>query len=115
LLYIGGTSDRTAARARGQLDSVRAGAKSPFQFEDIRDARHGFLSRDLGAYDMRQAEYAWTQILAFLKQRLLPPPPKPPAAPPPRAGQAATASDTRPAPAPTAAVTAGPVKPATAA
>jgi carboxymethylenebutenolidase len=115
LLYIGGTSDRASARARGQLDAARVGAKSPFQFEDIRGARHGFLSRDLSAYDMRQAELAWSLVLAFLKQKLLPPPPKPPAAPPPKAVQAATATDAKPGPVPTAAVTAGPVKPATAA
>jgi len=64
---------------------------------------------------MRQAELAWSLVLAFLKLKLLPPPPKPPAAPPPKAIQAATATDAKPGPVPTAAVTAGPVKPATAA
>jgi carboxymethylenebutenolidase len=115
LLYIGGSSDRWAARARHQLDSARGGAKSPFQFEDIAGARHGFLSRDLSAYDLPLAEQAWTRILAFLKQQLLPAPPKPPAAPPPKAVQAATTSDAKPSIVPSAAVTAGLVKPATAA
>ena len=115
LLYVGGTSDRWAARARHQLDSARGEAKSPFQFEDIQGARHGFLSRDLSAYDLQLAERAWTRILAFLKQQLLPPPPKPPAAPPPKAVQAATTADAKPSAVPTAVLTAGPVKPAPAA
>jgi carboxymethylenebutenolidase len=115
LLYVGGTSDRWATRARRQLDGARGEAKSPFQFDDLAGARHGFLSRDLSAYDLPLAERAWTRILAFLKQQLLPPPPKPPAAPPPKTVQSATALDSSPSPVPTAAVTAGPVKPATAA
>jgi len=115
LLYVGGTSDRSSARARAQLDAAKTGARSPFQFEDISGARHGFLSRDLSAYDLRQAEQGWSLILAFLKQKLLPPPPKPPAAPPPKVVQAATVVDAKPAPVPSAAVTAGPVKPAPAA
>jgi hypothetical protein len=78
-------------------------------------AKHGFLSRDLSAYDLQQAERAWTQILAFLKQQLFPPPPKPPAAPPSQAVQTATTADAKPSLVPTAAVTAGPVKPAPAA
>ncbi|MCI4373080.1 MAG: dienelactone hydrolase family protein [Thermoplasmata archaeon] len=115
LLYIGGTSDRWSARARHQLDAARGEAKSPFQFEDVTGAKHGFLSRDLSAYDLAQAEHAWTQIVAFLKRQLLPPPPKPPAAPPPKAVQAATTVDAKPSAVPNAAVTAGPVKPAPAA
>lgn len=115
LLYVGGTSDRWAARARRQLDAVREEARSPFQFEDIPEVRHGFLSRDLRAYDLPQAERAWTLILSFLKRQLLPPPPKLPAAPPPKAVQAATTVDAKPSAVPTAAVIAGPVKPAPAA
>jgi carboxymethylenebutenolidase len=111
LLYVGGTSDRSSARARAQLDAARVGAKSPFQFEDIPGGRHGFLSRDLSAYEVRQAELGWSLILTFLRQKLFPPPPKPPAAPPPKAVQAATAVDAQPTPVPSAAVTAGPVKP----
>jgi len=115
LLYVGGGSDRWAARARRQLDAARGEAKSPFQFEEIGGACHGFLSRDLPAYDVGQAERAWALILAFLKRQLLPPPPKPPAAPPPKAVQAATTADAKPSPVPTAAVQAGPVKPSPAA
>jgi len=115
LLYVGGTSDRWSSRARHQLDSARGDAKSPFQFEDIPNARHGFLSRDLSAYDLPMAERAWTQILVFLKRQLLPPPPKPPAAPPTKAVQAATTADAKPSIVPTATVTAGAVKPAPAA
>jgi len=115
LLYVGGTADRWSTRARGQLDQARGDARSTFEFEDIPNARHGFLSRDLSAYDLPQAERAWTKVLAFLKRQLLPPPPRPPAAPPPKAVQAATTADARPSAVPTAAVTAGPVKPATAA
>jgi carboxymethylenebutenolidase len=115
LLYIGGSQDRSSDRARRQLDAASPTAKTPFQFEVIPGARHGFLSRDMAAYDVRQAEFAWATILAFFKLKLLPPPPKPPAAPPPKAVQAATAADAKPSLVPTAAVTAGPVKPAPAA
>jgi carboxymethylenebutenolidase len=115
LLYVAGTSDRWSARARHQLDSARGEAKNPFQFEDIPGARHGFLSRDLPAYDLALALKAWTLIMAFLRRQLLPPPPKPPAAPPAKSVQAATTADARPSAVPTASVTAGPVKPAPAA
>jgi dienelactone hydrolase len=112
LLYVGGTADRRAARARRQLDAAGSAVKVPFQFEDVPGGRHGFLSRDLSGYDLRRAELAWDLILTFLKRQLLPPPPKPPAAPPPRVVQAATSADAKPTAVPTADVMAGPVKPA---
>ncbi|MCI4365849.1 MAG: dienelactone hydrolase family protein [Thermoplasmata archaeon] len=112
LLVVSGTADRSAARARRQFDAVRTETKAAFSFEDIPGARRNFLSRDLRAYDLRQAEFAWSLILAFLKRQLLPAPPKPPSAPPAKALQAATAVDAKPSLVPTAAVVAGPVKPA---
>jgi carboxymethylenebutenolidase len=81
LLFIAGTRDRSAARARAQFEAVRGQVKVPFEFVSLDGARHHFLSRDLGAYDLLRAEEAWTRIVAFLKQRLMPPPPRPP--PPP--------------------------------
>ncbi len=81
LLYVGGSQDRAASRARGQLAAVAADAKVPFQYVEISGARHDFLSRDLPAYDLARAEAAWARILGFLKQQLMPPPPRPP--PPP--------------------------------
>ncbi len=78
LLYVGGSLDRSAARARAQLSENAHDTRVPFQFADVPGARHGFLSRDLAAYDLPRAEAAWNRILGFLKQQLMPPPPRPP-------------------------------------
>ena len=108
LLFVGGSSDRSAARARGQLVAVQSASRTPFEFIVIPGARHDFLSRDLSAYAVGPAELAWTRILAFLKRTLMPPPPKPPAPPlkpataPPAAKPAAPAA-TPSTPAPSAA------------
>ncbi|MGI0130699.1 MAG: dienelactone hydrolase family protein [Thermoplasmata archaeon] len=92
ILFVGGSGDRFAQKAKAQLLALRASASVPVEVMDIPGARHGFLARDLSAYDLPHAEEAWTRILSFLKLRLLPPPPKPPmpagikpAAPPARA------------------------------
>jgi len=82
LLYVGGSADRSAGKARAQLTAVQSSSKTAFEFFDIRGARHGFLGRDLSAYNVGAAEAAWTRILAFLKQNLMPPPPKGPTMPP---------------------------------
>jgi dienelactone hydrolase len=81
LFLVAGSDDRAAAKARAQLEAVRSVGSAPFEFLELPGARHHFLSRDLGAYDLAQAELAWTRIIAFLKQRLMPPPARPP--PPP--------------------------------
>jgi carboxymethylenebutenolidase len=81
LLYVGGSLDRSAARARAQLVSAASDARVPFEYFDVPGARRDFLSRDLPAYDLRSAEAAWNRIVGFLKQQLMPPPPRPP--PPP--------------------------------
>jgi carboxymethylenebutenolidase len=81
ILVVAGTSDRGAARARRQLEEVRGSAGVRLEVAEIAGARHGFLARDLSAYDVGQAEAAWSRILAFLKQQLAPPPPKPPLPP----------------------------------
>jgi len=81
LLFVGGTADRTSAKAREQIAAVRTETRVPFEFVDLPGARHDFLSRDLRAYDLPLAEKAWTEIVAFLKRQLMPPPPRPPAAP----------------------------------
>jgi len=81
LLLVAGSEDRAAARARAQLEAVRSETNAPFEFVELAGARHHFLARDLGAYDLPRAEEAWNRMLAFLKQRLMPPPPRPP--PPP--------------------------------
>ena len=81
VLFVAGANDRVARKARAQLEAaVRPGAAG-LEVLELPGARHGFLARDLSAYDLAQAEAAWTRILAFLKLRLLPPPPRPP--PPP--------------------------------
>ncbi|MGD0250468.1 MAG: dienelactone hydrolase family protein [Thermoplasmata archaeon] len=81
LFLIAGVHDRAAAKARAQLEAVRAQVPVPFEFVGVPGVRHHFLSRDLGAYDLAKAEEAWARIVGFLKQRLMPPPPRPP--PPP--------------------------------
>jgi len=81
LLYVGGSLDRTGAKARKQLASVEKDSHVSFQYFDVPGVRHNFLSRDLSAYDLPRAEAAWNRILGFLKQQLMPPPPRPP--PPP--------------------------------
>jgi len=79
LLCVVGTADRTAARAVEQLRRALPG--EALVVAEIEGARHQFLSRDLGAYDLAQAEAGWDRILGFVKARLMPPPPPPP--PPP--------------------------------
>jgi carboxymethylenebutenolidase len=102
VLYVGGSSDRWARKARAQLESSRVATHGTVEFVDLPDARHDFLSRDLPAYDLPKAEQAWGRIVAFLKQRLMPPPPRPP--PPPVKPASAVAPPPKPVgPAPTAA------------
>ncbi|MGI0070465.1 MAG: dienelactone hydrolase family protein [Thermoplasmata archaeon] len=81
VLCVGGTADAAAQKAKGQLDGVRVGSSLSLELLDVPGARHGFLARDLSAYDLPQAEAAWTRMLGFVKQRLMPPPPKPPMPP----------------------------------
>jgi len=79
VLVVRGSEDRLSERAERQL---RASAAAPrASYVTVPGGRHDFLSRDLGAYDLVQAERAWTEIVGFLKQHLMPPPPPPP--PPP--------------------------------
>ncbi len=79
ILVVRGDRDRSAEAAEAQLRASDAGAR--IRVVTFADGKHGFLSRDLGAYDLDTAERAWGEILAFLKLNLMPPPPKP--APPP--------------------------------
>jgi carboxymethylenebutenolidase len=77
ILFVAGAADRSSELARQQL----AAAHVPVDVATFPGARHGFLARDVSAYDLPQAEAAWTRILAFLKQRLVPPPPQIPTPP----------------------------------
>jgi len=79
LFLIRGDGDRIAERAERQVRASGAAVNSTFV--TIPGARHDFLSRDLGAYDVALAESAWTQLTGFLRARLMPPAPTPP--PPP--------------------------------
>jgi len=81
ILLVVGSGDPVGLRAEEQLRVAGREATISFDAVNIPGVRHGFLARDLSAYDLPQAESAWTRILAFLRQRLLPPPPKPPAPP----------------------------------
>jgi carboxymethylenebutenolidase len=97
LLEIRGSRDRTAERAERQIRASEAGSRATFV--TIPGAHHGFLSRDLRAYDLASAERAWNEIVAFLKQRLMPPP-SPPPPPPSRQAAVAVTPSTAPRPAP---------------
>jgi dienelactone hydrolase len=92
ILFVGGSADRVARKSREQLVAVGRGPTFPVEFLELPGMRHGFLARDLSAYDLPQAEAAWTQILAFLKQRLAPPPPRPPNPPGVKPAAPATAT-----------------------
>jgi dienelactone hydrolase len=78
-LCITGSRDRVAARSTAQF---RASTASPApSVVEVAGARHHFLSRDLGGYELGPAEEAWQTIVVFLKGQLMPPPPPPPAPP----------------------------------
>jgi len=87
ILAVAGSGDRSAQRAIAQLRAAEGAG--PLTVVEIPRARHDFLARDLGAYDLAQAEEAWGRIVGFLKQQLMPPPPKPPV-PPVRPAAAST-------------------------
>lgn len=95
--------DRRAAAARVQFAAAVARKEIAAEFLDLPEAKVNFLARDLAAYDLADAERAWTRILAFVKDKLAPPPrvaptpPKPPVPPP------SAAPPTTPTPKPTAA------------
>jgi|HubBroStandDraft_1064217.scaffolds.fasta_scaffold04064_8 dienelactone hydrolase len=81
VLFVGGTADAGARKAVRQLTAVVAESTLSMDVMELPGLHRGFLSRDLSAYDLPQAEAAWTRIVAFLKQWLLPPPPKVPIPP----------------------------------
>jgi len=96
LLVLRGGSDALAAKAERQ---IRANAPAAtVSYVSLPGARHDFLARDLRAYDMALAERGWSEIVGFLKLRLMPPPPAPPPPPTKQAAVLATpASPVRPA------------------
>jgi dienelactone hydrolase len=111
VLALAGGKDRTSGRALAELKAACPGAT----VVTVPGVGHNFLSRDLSAYDLPRAEAAWGQIVAFLRQQLMPPPPRPPAppvvpaapapvapglAPPAAGGSSVSARPTRSAPAP---------------
>ncbi len=81
MLYVGGAADRRGERARAQIEKARSLPGASIETVTYPGARRDFLARDLSAYDLPNAEKAWAQVIAFLRQRLMPPPPKPPAPP----------------------------------
>ena len=114
LFYVGGARDRVAEKAHRQIEVSRPATKGPVEFAVLPGVGHNFLSRDLRAYDLRSAEAAWSQILAFLKRQLFPAPPTPPAAPPKPATTAGAPAAPRAtlAPSPTVPATPKPTAPA---
>jgi dienelactone hydrolase len=105
LLCVAGSADRTAARAVAQLES--SGPDSTRVIVQIPGARHHFLARDLGAYDVARAEQGWARILEFLRTRMMPPPSRPPTPPVKPTDPLATAKPTPAAGAPAARPAAG--------
>jgi carboxymethylenebutenolidase len=81
IFFVGGTADSGAEKARRQLEAVRGPGGPAVDVMSVDGARHGFLARDLPAYDLARAEAAWTRLEAFLKAILAPPPPRPPQPP----------------------------------
>lgn len=104
VFYVGGDHDRVAEKARRQIEEARPASRGPTAFSVLPGVGHNFLSRDLRAYDLRAAEAAWAQIVAFLRKQLFPPPPTPPGAPP----KPTVTAGTPPAPTPTSAPAAPP-------
>lgn len=105
MLVVSAAADKRAEKARAQIEEARSAPGAMIETVVIPNARRDFLARDMPSYDLAMAEKAWTQILGFLRQRLMPPPPKPPAppirtSPPAVAPVSATgAAPARPAPA----------------
>jgi dienelactone hydrolase len=81
IFFLGGTADRHAMKAKEQLAAGGRAATSTLDTFEPVGLRHGFLARDLSAYDLAQAELGWAKAVGFVKQRLMPPPPKPPVPP----------------------------------
>ncbi len=103
VLFVAGSGDPAARRARAQLERAAAETHGPVEFLDLAEARHDFLSRDLrAAYDLPKAEEAWGRVVAFFKQKLMPPPPRPPSPP------VKTSAPAVPSAAPTAPASAAP-------
>ncbi len=96
VLVVHGAADRLAVRAVHEIRATPAGTTTGVV--ELPRGRHGFLSRDLRAYDVAEAEEAWSRVVAFLKERLMPPPPRPPPPPSRQAAAAVTpATASRPA------------------
>ncbi len=110
ILFIGGSRDRPAQNAKAQLVAAGRAPTATLELFEPSGVRHGFLARDLSAYDLPQAEAAWTRVLAFVKQRLLPAPPKPPTIPGVKPSGPTAASPATPK-APAAPATSTPVAP----
>ena len=79
LLCVAGASDRAAARSVAQLRA--AAPPGGLTIVEIPGARSQFLARDMRGYDVARAEAGWSEIVGFLRARMMPPPPTPP--PPP--------------------------------
>jgi dienelactone hydrolase len=97
VFVLAGTADAAAQRAAQQLVAMLP-ADPPVVVRSVPGAAHLFLARDHRGYNVATAESAWSELLTFFRDRLLPPPPKPPVppvsrtAPPPPVGAAPTAA-----------------------
>ncbi len=78
-LFVHAGADGQSRRARAQFEAIGSGID--VRFIDFPAARHHFLARDLPVYDLAASEAAWSQMVGFVKEKLLPPPPKPPTPP----------------------------------
>jgi dienelactone hydrolase len=101
MLFVDAGRNGASRRARQSFETHASQLGATVEYASFPLARRHFLSRDLRAYDLAQAEAAWGKIQAFLKSRLQPPPPRPPAPPKtvaPPAAAATTAAPPKPAP-----------------
>ena len=110
VLVVAGDRDASAQRCRDQLEAARAHGLD-LRVEMIPGQGHLFLARESRAYDLSSAEAAWTKILRFLQERLVPPPPKPPVPPVARTVPTPGAAPAAPAPRAPSAVRAVPPVP----
>ncbi len=79
--FVDAGADPASRASRAQFESARDHDGLSVTFFDRPGARHHFLARDMRSYDLAAAESAWSDVISFFRQRLMPPPPRPPPVP----------------------------------
>lgn len=81
VLFVDAGADPGSRAARAQWEPLAASGAVSVRFVDQPSARGNFLARDLRAYQLTEAEAAWSEVSGFVRARLFPPPPKAPVPP----------------------------------